>query len=248
MRKQLEIVLAAAILVVAAAMPTAWAAGNDMQSRLEKAVHAYYYGSREEALPLLRPLAEAGCAKAQAKLSGLYDQPREHGGDPEKTLRWMQLAAENGNAEAQFYMGVSYDFGTLGHASRDFEKALVWYRRAAEQGEPRAMRELSRMYLAGHGVQPNQVEALKWLLLAVPRYPPPTERPAYGAGFDTTGRTEATAYRARLADYLSTKVVTDAERKAKAWEKAHNYIHRMPKTSDKPLPLWHDRIGGGCED
>ncbi|HKJ94699.1 MAG TPA: tetratricopeptide repeat protein, partial [Gammaproteobacteria bacterium] len=235
-------------MAAAAASPVARAAGDDMQSRLEKAVHAYYYGSREEALQLLRPLAEAGCAKAQVKLTSVYAMMAEEGGDTRRVVKWTKRAAEKGNAQAQLLLGFSYDFGETGLGPRDYKNALKWYRRAAEQGEPHAMDELARMYLAGRGVEHDPVEGYKWLLLAIPRYPPSTKEPAHGVGFDNTERAGATAYRDGLRQHLTTLVITLAKGRAKAWEKAHDYIHRMPETSDKPLPLWYDRIKGGCDD
>ena len=42
----------------------------------------------------------------------------------EKTVEFWQQAAEQGNADAQFYLGVSYYFG-LG-VSRDLDKATEW--------------------------------------------------------------------------------------------------------------------------
>jgi len=240
--------LAVTALVLVAVVPAAQAGGEAMQSRLEHAMHVYYYGDREEALKLLRPLAEADCAKAQSKLSNIYSIKAEEGGNPQRVVRWTRRAAENGNAEAQFSMGAMYVYGMDGLGPRDYDNALKWYRRAAEQGEPIAMREVSWMYFQGHGVERDPVEGYKWLLLAIPRYPPSTKEPAHGVGFDNTERAGATAYRDGLRQHLTTLVITLAKGRAKAWEKAHDYIHRMPETSDKPLPLWYDRIKGGCDD
>jgi len=246
--------LAGTVLLLLVAVPAAQAGGEAMQTRLEHAMHVYYYGDGEEAFRLLQSLAEAGCAKAQVKLGAMYSLKAEDGGDPQKVVKWYRRAAENGNAEAEFLYGFLYDFGEYGFrpkyglGPRDYDNALKWYRRAAEQGEPHAMDELSRMYLTGGGVDRDPVEGYKWLLLAIPRYPPSTKEPAHGVGFDNTERAEALAYRDRLRQHLTTLVVTLASGRAKAWEKAHDYIHRMPETSDKPLPLWHDRIKGGCDD
>ena len=63
----------------------------------------------------------------------------------------VQRAAESGILEAVFLMGTAYDEG-LGEAyeagrgvPRDLDKALDWYRRAAESGNARAREALERL-------------------------------------------------------------------------------------------------------
>ena len=73
-------------------------------------------------------------------------------------------AAEAGDAEAQFNLGASYEFG-MGVA-RDQNKAAKWYRLAAEQGHADAQYELGQRHLKGRGVLQNYKEAVKWYQLA----------------------------------------------------------------------------------
>lgn len=56
--------------------------------------------------------------------------------DGEESLAWCEKAAQSGNAEAQYHMGMSYEYGDMVRAS--FNKALYWYTRAAEQGHEEA--------------------------------------------------------------------------------------------------------------
>lgn len=82
----------------------------------------------------------------------------------EGTLRWLRPAAEQGDAEAQYSLGVMYDTG-LG-ITQDLAEAARWYRPAAEQGYAPAQNNLGLMYSAGEGVPQDATEALRWYRLA----------------------------------------------------------------------------------
>lgn len=49
-----------------------------------------------------------------------------------ETLRWYQIAANQGDARAQFRLGNYFNYPTFHEANK--ETAIVWYRKAAEQG------------------------------------------------------------------------------------------------------------------
>ncbi len=49
---------------------------------------------------------------------------------------------------------------------QDDAEAARWYRRAAEQGDALAQRNLGTMYILGKGVPQDDVEAYKWLNLS----------------------------------------------------------------------------------
>ena len=72
---------------------------------------------------------------------------------------WLPLA-EQGDADAQFRLGVLYDEGT-GVAQSDAE-ALGWYRKAADQGLAEAQLNVGFMYRNGQGVAENAAEAVEW--------------------------------------------------------------------------------------
>jgi len=71
-------------------------------------------------------------------------------------LKEWQPLAEQGDAKAQYYLGLLYAYG-LG----DQVKAAQWYRKASEQGHADAQYTLGEMYAFGHGVQEDRVEQLK---------------------------------------------------------------------------------------
>ena len=69
-------------------------------------------------------------------------------------------AAEQGNAKAQYNLGVMYDKG-LG-VRQDYAQAVQWYRRAAEQGYAGAQFNLGVMYDSGQGVRQDYAQAAQW--------------------------------------------------------------------------------------
>ncbi|MCU1233844.1 MAG: Sel1 domain protein repeat-containing protein [Candidatus Solibacter sp.] len=78
--------------------------------------------------------------------------------------REWKTAADSGNAEAQFDLGVLYAQG-MG-VRRDLTEAAFWYRKAAGQGNPEAEFALGQMYSRGWGVPRDQADAVRWLDLA----------------------------------------------------------------------------------
>lgn len=68
--------------------------------------------------------------------------------------------AENGNAVAQFYMGKIY---MQGIGSRpDYNKALLWARKAAQQRNSDAEHFIGFMHYYGMGVSQSYKEAMSW--------------------------------------------------------------------------------------
>ncbi|HHY1074096.1 TPA: tetratricopeptide repeat protein, partial [Haemophilus influenzae] len=72
---------------------------------------------------------------------------------------WLPLA-EQGNAKAQYNLGVMYGNGR--GVKQDYFKAVNWYRKAAEQGHADAQLNLGYMYEKGRGVKQDDFEAVKW--------------------------------------------------------------------------------------
>ena len=82
----------------------------------------------------------------------------------EEAVRLYRLAAEQGDANAQFNLGVAYRNGR--GVARDFAEAVRWYRLAAEQGFAVAQNYLGAMYDNGEGVERDHEEAVRWYRLA----------------------------------------------------------------------------------
>jgi len=68
--------------------------------------------------------------------------------------------AEQGDADAQYTLGISYDFGLGELLPADQAEAVKWYRKAAEQGHAEAQLQLGIHY--GEEDFADQAEAVKW--------------------------------------------------------------------------------------
>jgi hypothetical protein len=72
---------------------------------------------------------------------------------------WMN-AAQGGDPDAQYYVGVLYEKGAEGQPN--FSQAASWYEKAAERGVSRAAVNLGRLYEQGLGVGKNDDTARAW--------------------------------------------------------------------------------------
>ena len=85
------------------------------------------------------------------------------------TMRHLRIAAESGEAAAQFNLGVLYDsrMDDNGYAIESHRAdAIRWLLAAAEQGLPRAQSRLAELYADGPNASGNYVNACVWFLLA----------------------------------------------------------------------------------
>ena len=80
--------------------------GPVVAAPFEDGIAAYGRGDFPAALRLIRPLAERGHASARAALGVMYGAGRGVPQDDAEALRWYRLAAEEGEALAQFNLGV----------------------------------------------------------------------------------------------------------------------------------------------
>ena len=69
----------------------------------------------------------------------MYDYGRGVAKDYAEAVRWYRKAAEQGNANAQYNLGLMYEEG-LGVA-KDGAEAMRWFRKAAEQGYAKAKKK-----------------------------------------------------------------------------------------------------------
>ena len=118
-------------------------------------------------------------------------------------MKWYRLAAEQGQADAQYNLGLRYDNGV--GVPRDYQEAVRWYRLAAEQGDAQAQYNLAGRYAIGQGVREDYVQAHKWINLAASR--------------TTTG--EAEYYRSmrdKLEEQMTASQIAEAQRLAREWQ------------------------------
>ncbi len=146
-------------------------------------------------------LAVAVTAQAQSVEDGVAAYER---GDYATALKIWKPFVEQGDAAAQYNLGLMYDFGR-GVAEDDGE-AVKWYRRAAEQGYASAQLGLGVMYDHGRGVVQDYVLAHMWLDLAVARSRPGEQRLIWAE------------YRRRIALNMTPAQVAEAQRLAREWK------------------------------
>jgi len=132
-----------AVLIVTVVVTGAAVAGP-----FEDATAALKHGDYAKALTLLRPLAEQGDNRAYVALgdtSLLTDDYAEAG-------KWYRLAAERGDAVAQFNLGLMYATGATNVMSatnernvpQDSVQAYLWLTLAAAQGNASGLSEEQR--------------------------------------------------------------------------------------------------------
>lgn len=85
-------------------------------------------------------------------------------GDYATALREFQPLAEQGDAAAQFNIGVMYYIGQ--GVPQNYAQALKWYRMAANQGDATAQFNIGLMYAKSQGVPQNYAQALIWYRMA----------------------------------------------------------------------------------
>ena len=107
----------------------------------------------EKAKPLMLKAAEKNNSKAQLNLSFIDD-------DTEKSLYWLNRAAENNEISA--IMNLAYYYH-----DKDIKKAASYYQKAADLDDDQAVVELSYLYENGEGVEKNDEKAIELLNKAI---------------------------------------------------------------------------------
>lgn len=84
----------------------------------------------------------------------------------DKAIKYLYAAAELGNCEAQYALGMMYRWDN-NCLPQDISQTVIWYERAANQGFPLALMLIAQMYEDGIGVTPNIDMAIYWFTRAV---------------------------------------------------------------------------------
>ena len=84
--------------------------------------------------------------------------------DATEGVKWFRKAAEQGNAEGQYNLGVRYLQGE--GVAKDATEGVKWLRKAAEQGNTEGQYNLGVCYAKGYGVAKDDVTAYMWTNLA----------------------------------------------------------------------------------
>ena len=84
--------------------------------------------------------------------------------DYAEAVRWFRKAAEQGDADGEYYVGSAYDSGK--GVPEDKVQAVKWYHKAAEKGVAIAQYMLGHAYETGEGVAKDEIEAYAYFNLA----------------------------------------------------------------------------------
>ena len=147
------------------------------------------------------------CLAAPA-LAGLDEGKDAYGrGDYATALReWRPLAGQ-GDADAQYNLGLMYHSGK--GVPQDYAEAVKWYRKAAEQGHADAQYDLGSKYAKGQGVAQDYVRAYMWFNLA--------------AALPQLGKDHDAAAEARddVAKRMTRAQIAEAQQLAREWWAKH---------------------------
>lgn len=150
--------------------------------------------------------AKAGNLLAQNVLGMAYKYGRGTEQNHARSLQWFRVAADQGDADAQFNLGRIYGkaFGTyakLRAAPQDDVQAVYWYCKSAEQGYRPAQFSLAEIYEeGGQGIPRDYVKAYYWMSLA-------------GAGGDTAASRKLESY----AAHLTASEIVDVQALVASW-------------------------------
>ena len=159
-------------------------------------------------------------------------------GDYQTAFKLWKPLAENGNALAQFNLGIMYNDGK--GVPQDYVKAVIWYLSAAEQGVAFAQYSLGLMYLEGKGVRRDYAEASKWFRKAADQGHSDAQRnlgvmyvKGQGVPQDyvqshmwfnlaaSGGIADAGKYRDSVSKLMTPDQIAEAQRLAREWLAAH---------------------------
>ena len=155
-------------------------------------------------------------------------------GDYARALREWRPLAEQGDADAQYRLGVLYANGY--GVPKDYVQAGQWYEKAAAQGLADAQFNLGWLYASGHGVSQDYVQAWQWYEQAAAQGHAAAQLRlgllyAHGRGVQkdyvqaykwhnlaaANGAEVAGRHRDALAKHMSPTQITEAQKLAREW-------------------------------
>jgi uncharacterized protein len=158
--------------------------------------------------------AEAGDDGAAAALGFIgRNWAKVNSGGNQIVYALVEKAAKMGNSRAQFSLGLmNYRIGDLSfdQTTGNLDEALLWYRRAAEQGDVDAEIVLALAYAKGIGVGQSEIEAYKWyeIALSLAKY--------------ADVRDDVVKRREELARAMSAAQIDEAKKLAAEWKAGAN--------------------------
>ncbi len=121
---------------------------NANSAKLSEAIEVYYSGLPDQAIALIKPLAQSGDSKAQLLLGNiLHSLSRSDTGNLQQDpVTWYQMAATQGSSEANYLLGVIYHNRWTGSQEKDSDViAIAYYETAAKLGNKNAQGPLIQL-------------------------------------------------------------------------------------------------------
>jgi uncharacterized protein len=100
-------------------------------------------------------ILEPWVSRGPSLLRATYDR-----GEYATALNLARPAAEGGDQEAQYILGLLYQSGQ--GVPQNYAEAMRWFRKAADQGHAESQYSMGRLYHSGWGVAWDDVEAMRW--------------------------------------------------------------------------------------
>ncbi len=121
------------------------AMGDDtsIDAEVQAGIDAYDRGDLIAALSHYGKAAEAGSALAQARLAWIHDLSEDNAA----AVEWYRASADQGHPDGQYGLGEMYAKGE--GVEKNLGEAVLWFTRAAENGNLRAQRVLINAYENG---------------------------------------------------------------------------------------------------
>jgi uncharacterized protein len=148
--------------------PEAEAGRSAAQYRLGQTYQTAPVAAREDdsARYWYKKAAQQGHIAAQYELGMMYLRGESVPQSYLRAAQWLRLAAGLGrHLDAQFILGDMYFYGR--GVGQDYGAAIDWFRKAAERGHGIAQHVIGVMYAEGWGIEADNLEAYKWLTLAL---------------------------------------------------------------------------------
>ena len=123
-------------------------------------------------------------------------------GKYDEAVKYLQPAAEAGDAGAMYVLGQMYASGR--GIAKDEKAATELFLKAANLGDANAQQSLGSALMLGEGIEQDMVEALKWFIIS-----------------GRSGNQEAITYAQKVGRFMSREMQREARQKAQEWQKAN---------------------------
>jgi hypothetical protein len=149
-------------------------------------------------VPAVLFCAAVGCKKEAEKEKKEKGAVAASSTEKDEAIR---SAAEKGDPEAQFELGVIYE------SNGQYAAAVIWYRKSAEQGNMNAELRLGVLYEIGNGLEKDYVQAdARYIAVGSAEKPPPMTAAV------------ANAWRDSIESRMTPEQIAEARKRAAEWK------------------------------